>query len=544
MVQRWRDLLNSLNIGIGRKRVYSLFQSIKLFLPPIVLIVIFVSTSIKGVDFGFHWDEARALRAVEGFLKSERLLPGWYRWPPMFSYIALAGLIPYAIPMVMNPELSWPMVKTILINEVIYDTPTYLLNVRMIFIYISAISILWIYLGQLGWKRDWREATLSAALLGLSWEAAYHSRFVAPDAIMMQFGALILMIVILIMRWPHLSGFLYRAAALFVGFAGGLKYPGIFLILPVYMVAIVNWRRKRYTRKLLPTIIAITGWFVLGFLLIVPGAVLEPIRFFEAIFSQIEHYGTGHRGYTVTAGWNHLWLMLNYLGRVLFSPYQWIAIFFALLVPIGAYHLYNENRDKFFILAIFPVTYLIFFMSQSVMFVRNILVLAPFLTIFSARGAAYVYKLMKPFFARATLALLIILFLGLNTYWLFFAAETIKDRHTNRFAQELTSYIEETPDQTFYLSESIWNALDVFAKRSMLNITRSVSVEVDIVVVSFLELSQNTRTIYANQAFAFPEGFGPLDINLDYYPSWEGSDRFIYMPLVQAIEMGIVAMEN
>ena len=111
-------------------------------------------------------------------------------------------------------------------------------------------------------------------------------------------------------------------------------------------------------------------------------------------------------------------------------------------------------------------------------------------------------------------------------------------------ARELTSDSDKTTGQTFYLAESRWNALDVLDKRSMLNITRSVSVEVDIVVVSFLELSHNTRTIYANQAFAFPEGFGPLDINLDYYPSWEGSDRFIYMPLVQAIEMGIVAMEN
>ena len=49
------------------------------------------------------------------------------------------------------------------------------LRIRSIFLLISAISMLWIYLGVGLWRKNWITALLAASFMGLSWEMAYHA---------------------------------------------------------------------------------------------------------------------------------------------------------------------------------------------------------------------------------------------------------------------------------------------------------------------------------------------------------------------------------
>ena len=48
---------------------------------------------------------------------------------------------------------------------------------------------MWLYRLVLTWRGSRIEALLAASLLALSWEVSYHTRWVAPDGLLMQFSA-------------------------------------------------------------------------------------------------------------------------------------------------------------------------------------------------------------------------------------------------------------------------------------------------------------------------------------------------------------------
>lgn len=74
------------------------------------------------------------------------------------------------------------------------DTRGYLFQVRSVFLVVSALEIVWVYLA--GWvlTRRWWQATLAAAIFGLSWELAYHARWMTNDCLLAQFSALCLLL--------------------------------------------------------------------------------------------------------------------------------------------------------------------------------------------------------------------------------------------------------------------------------------------------------------------------------------------------------------
>src|SRR5262249_61206819 len=106
----------------------------------------------------------------------------------------------------------------------VFNDTTYLLAVRQLFIVLSALAIVWVYGAALALRRPWWEAFVAAAGVGLSWEYAYHARWVAPDCILTMWAALTLFMLALF----HRSGralWLY-AAAVAAGLAARPKVQG------------------------------------------------------------------------------------------------------------------------------------------------------------------------------------------------------------------------------------------------------------------------------------------------------------------------------
>src|SRR5436309_3343424 len=124
---------------------------------------------------------------------------------------------------------------------VIYSMPVRL-RVRAIFLLLSSLSIVWLYCLNVVLGRSRIESFLAAAILSCSWEVAYHSRWIAPDAVMMQFGLLSFLCVAAGAKWNRVHWLYLGAAA--VGLAAGTKYPGA-LILPFFMVGASHslWRQ-------------------------------------------------------------------------------------------------------------------------------------------------------------------------------------------------------------------------------------------------------------------------------------------------------------
>ena len=213
-----------------------------------------------------------------------------------------------------------------------FDTPGYLLHARSFFLFVSALGILWLYLAVWVLTRRCWQATLAAAIFGLSWELAYHARWLAPDCLLAQFSALCLLLLVLHHRRGQ-SGWLW-AAAIAAGLAAGTKYPGALLLGPVMLCAALRTPATLWQRT--ARVVTVGALALATYLVTTPGTVLDPITFTDDFAMQNALYAKGHLGYTVRVGFPHLGLLLRYLALNLFSPYAPIAVvFFASAIAGG-----------------------------------------------------------------------------------------------------------------------------------------------------------------------------------------------------------------
>ena len=65
-----------------------------LFLLPLTW---FLWTGARGIDYGEHWDEGFQVQLVQRSVAEETLLPGWYNYPSVTYWLALASLSPEAL---------------------------------------------------------------------------------------------------------------------------------------------------------------------------------------------------------------------------------------------------------------------------------------------------------------------------------------------------------------------------------------------------------------------------------------------------------------
>src|SRR5262249_43549363 len=140
--------------------------------------------------------------------------------------------------------------------------------------------------------------------------------------------------------------------------------------------------RKLLWREFVMSIIL----FGVTFLITTPGAALQPIQFVRDVLFEMGHYASGHGVQTVAPGFTHFYLMLGYLAMAALSKYSAIALLIFLFAVIGAVAILRENWRIGAIFLAFPMIYVLYMSRQSVMFIRNMLVVFPFIAILSARG--------------------------------------------------------------------------------------------------------------------------------------------------------------
>ena len=84
----------------------------------------------------------------------------------------------------------------------------------------------------------WWEAFIAAGTLGLSWEFAYHARWVANDCLLTQFAALTILMLALFHRTER-AGWVYGAAVA-VGLEPVRSIPGVILLVPVLIAGVAR----------------------------------------------------------------------------------------------------------------------------------------------------------------------------------------------------------------------------------------------------------------------------------------------------------------
>jgi 4-amino-4-deoxy-L-arabinose transferase-like glycosyltransferase len=499
-------------------------------LPPLLLITLFVVTGLRGIDFGYHWDERDwQLLAARTMVANGVLLSRPYTYPGFSKPLVMVPALRDALPL-LGKGGGLRQIQAAMLTA--FDAPGYLLRARSVFVVVSALAILWVYLAA--WVLSGRlwQAMLAASLLGLSWELAYHSRWLVTDTLLAQFSALCLLFLALYHRRGHM-GWLW-AAAIAVGFAAGTKYPGALLLGPVMLYAALRspatlW--QRIIRFLTVGVIAVASY-----LITTPGTVLDPINFADGFALAQAGYAKGHLGYTVPTGFPHLGFLLRYLALNLFSPYMPLAVvFFASAIAGGALS-WREDRRLAAALIGFLVLYAtVFCWRYPVFIVRNYLLMAPFLALLSARGLAEPLLRLRWPAARLAVAIVICGALTANAAWLISAAESIRHRDDSAAAEKAIIYVRNHPHTRFRISPRI---IAFAASRGLTLPANIVPANADEVV--FFALSEGAPAVnwLVNDPWLTKAVFGPREVNFNYYSTWQGSDRVVVMTREKARASG------
>lgn len=503
---------------------------LRLRLPPVLLVALFVITGLRGIDFGYHWDEIDSvLHQTRDMIAKGVFLPREYIYPGVGKTLVLVPALDDGLRALWHGGNVRQVLAALLTA---FETPGYLLQARSVFLVVCALGILWIYLAVWVLTRRWWQAMLAAAILGLSWEVAYHARWLVTDCLLAQFSALCLLLLVL----HHRRGkavWLW-AAGIVVGVAAGTKYPGVLLLVPVMLYAALRKPATFWQRA--ATVVGVGALSVASYLVTTPGTLLDPIRFSDEFTRVTSIYKTGHYGHTIVAGFPHLGALLRYLSVNLFSPYMPIAVVFFAAAIAGAALYLREDRKLAALLIGFPLLFATLFCWKYQVFIpRNYLLLAPFLAVLSARGLAEALLRARWPAARLALAVAICGALAANAGWLIFAGESIRHRDYGAAALKAVAYVRDHPGTRFRVSPKV-KALA--AERGLALAANANQAEADEVVFFVLQEGPPTaRWGPLSDPWLTRAVFGSWEVNINYY-AWGGYDRIVVMTLDKARAMG------
>ena len=478
----------------------------------VILLLVFIIFGLVGIDFGKHWDEPKLLRSVENAYLSQRFLPGWYQYPSFTFWVGLLSkYLTVGVHALSGVEVSLTIMW------------------RSIMITITGLSGLWTYLLALRISHRQSVALIAPALLMLSPELLYHSRWIAPDALMMQLG--IASTLVLHLSFNHTRHSFQRLlqASVLAGLACSTKYPGGLFIVPIILISPMLLTKHHTWATRLIRCTAPIGLFTFTVLLTTPGILLETGQFLADVNSEINHYRRGHATYGVTPGLSHLWLNLRYLLLCL-SDVIWVQILLSISIISGYIQIARSDKKTIITVLIVPSIYLLYFSTQRVMIVRNLLVLLPFMVILGAMGLQTIAQKLpvnKRIWALAGLT-----FALMQTQTNFLSARSIN--RTADVRTDLASFVLNNPHLEIRPSTKL--STDPLVE------VLSDSPKSDIHRIMVVFWSDERRQIpwVTNHAQRYIIISGQHDVNWSYYPSWLGGRRLLAVSLSDAVKMGLV----
>lgn len=508
---------------------------LRLSVPVLALVLLFSITGLRGVNYGYHWDEdGWHIAPAQLMVKTGVFLPKNYIYPSLDKYLVLLPAIPPGIRAAIDNAGQPLPIQAAMLKSM--QQADFLLRVRGVFIVVSGLAILWMYGAAIALRHKPWEALVAAAGLGLSWEYAYHSRWAVTDCILVQFSALTLFMLALFQRTGG-PRWLY-AAAVAAGLGTGTKYTGVFLLAPVVMASVLAlpwnafWAQVRRATLLCGLAFAV-------YLLTTPATILDPFQFMTETRGISEYYKHSHGGYTTTGMLDHVWIVAAYFALVFFSPYQWIALPAFVAMALGALLWFRRDARFALLLVGFPALFLAMFCFRyRVVIIRNYLFVTPFLALLLARGVADLAALLsrRPW-PRWGLAAILSGALAVNAAWLIAAGESIRSIDPNLYVRQAIEYVAKHDSIRFRVSPRIRS----LARAQGLAMPPNVVKDKEGSQVVFFGTAEgpgdwNWRV---NDPWLTKAVFGPREVNFDYYSSWNGHDHIVVMALDKAKATGV-----
>ncbi len=508
-----------------------------------------LACAVIGVDFGVHWDEPILIGGLSDAIRSGTWVQQKFNYPSLPYGLLMLQAFPdflantgdIAAQLSGNLKYAGPRPLPAVADAILQ--PDFLLRSRIMFAAITLGTAVWVFMIVRTLGRSVWEAVLAAAILLSSWELGYHARWVAPDGLLMQFGALTILLVLLAVKSKERGLMWLHASAAVVGLAISSKYPGGLLILPSAYAAWTILRRRNPDMKVMPLLARVAGVMatcgiamMIAFFLTTPAALVSPLSVLGDAYAEVQHYKNGHYGNTVGPLFDHGGRLLRYLGLDAFSTFELIALPIFIAAIAGGVHLIRKDRVLGICLLLAPVVYLLYFSTQRVMFVRNVLILFPVFAILAARGFAWGLTLIRNRNLRLAGGAAIVIALAFNFSWLLSSALTIHPRADAELGAETANYLRAHSPERFYVSDSVRASLGANIPANVV----STPAEAQHVVLRSTDPKDYEFWTNANRPGTYTMTAGARDVNIDYYPPWIGKPHHVAVTPDQASQMGIL----
>lgn len=488
----------------------------------LVLYLFSLGVGIWGIDFGSHWDEPITLASVRESFRTGLFLPHQYFHNSMTYDVGIVTAAAFLV----SKGVHMPVDTVEPLKE-----PSFHLAFRTACLAISLLSIFWCGIGAWTLSRGNPFATITAmGLLAGSWEFGYHARWIAPDTLLASFASLTFCLLILAVTKKSLNWLILAATT--AGLSFGSKQPGSLLLLPV-LAGSFSVKKPFPIHYLLGLLVAV---FCAAFVISTPGALIEPAAVLRSNKTQFWRYGaSGHGGYSVVPGLPHLGLIFQYLAFSAFSKYWSLSfVAFALSVLGGGAAFQRAVKERRVnpgsLTAAFLILFVLYFSTQKVLIVRNLMLLLPLLALLAAEGFLWITDRRRQ---MAPVAFGVLLVIGMiNFTWLAKASATIP-----RYRDDLPIPASEFPDGALiWASASLRERVPIEMRskdRKQAQFVLYQSIDIPDWGSNWMILPANRRGTYRLLSS------GPYEVNYDYYPSWDGPARPILVAREIAATSGL-----
>lgn len=353
-----------------------------------------------------HPDEPKVIDSAIRIVKTGNLNPNLYIWPSLYIYIQA---------LLLKFHVLWGTLRGYYAGAASLPDVTHIFTLdsgvyiwaRTLAAFIGAITIPVLYtVGKEMFNGSRRVGLAAALMLAVSPLHVQYSHFALMDAPLGLMGLFVLWASYRLSRVVASSKPLLRdplfwqasLAGLLVGVATGTKYNGLYLGVVPFIALIMAWRRNRQTLnwgRVAGALTGMGGFAALGFLICEPYLVLDWPAFYNGFTFQVRAYLPAETFDQMAASAERHITDLAASDMHFFMPAALGAFAVLANAPV---------RNRAWLLILFPILYVLAMSRFSLTYVRNLIVVLPFLAILSGYVidlvAMQLVTLVRGYFAR------------------------------------------------------------------------------------------------------------------------------------------------
>ncbi len=342
----------------------------------------------NSLPYSEHVDEQHRLKDGLRVVKHGDFEPSYYKKSAFISYLTAAGIsMGYLLEARKGYIRSTNVLNYSPMNRK-YSHPSIMMGAKRLFLAFSIIGlVLACFIGrELTGQRSSLLITL-VIILGASSFVSYIGHYINENVQGLFF--VMLSYAYIFLRKDDHSVF---KVAVVPGILVGLCLASKFTLWPIvvtFLLYYILYKKDVYLNFSVMLLAVVCTFFVVN-----PYSLINYNQFLADTASEISHYSTGHRRFTIEPGLTHFGAILGYVVRNL-------GLGSSLLALLGIYSFFKQDWRKALIFMSFP-SLLIYFMSgQSVLFPRNYIILLVLVPILSTIGVFFLADHIRHFITRS-----------------------------------------------------------------------------------------------------------------------------------------------